>query len=271
MVRFLIGGALFLSLATSLQAAPPPGSGRYAEALDAFLKVSERTMAEKSAMPRLSDPGVADLLHTLADVDGVLGSQPFRGGDLAGVLTVCNAPLVGHYLTQGFASRSAASKDESGAELSQEQRQKKLLESFVAYQDELTPLVAFALQCRARTVSSLEELAAYAEKKERYSPQLRRQIRIFQARMSGNLGLLADLIAAGPGVRAEKMARLVQTAAAVAVDTSGTLPVEARQALLARFEVARAVADGALHDGLDRILTALRQETCEGLCVAVDR
>lgn len=260
--------AIALGLASPLAAQTPqqrpapaatPAAQQYAAAArDMASRIDNRPAT--GAMPRTTDGQVAALIAILSDRGNRFGTAAFPVQGVASYQRVCSVPVVltQQYARFGLDRRLAANADPARRDAIVAQVASA---NTRAYQNQVLPLLGFAIRCNALHVPALEQVMTQPG-----LPPARRQA------LGGVRAALAQQIATGlttlaqPGIQPQHRAALLGRIAANAPALVRTMTLAQRDALGVRVARYLAASPPALRSDFARLQGALGDRTCVALC-----
>lgn len=270
-VSAVFGMALVLFTLSSVSAAPPPGLEKYMQAQAAFRQMMDDAKAGKGEVPRLSDPKAAEVLRTLSDVDGVLGTQTYEWADFFSLFNMCKSGLAYSYISIGAPPypRPRAGMEPETSEV-REERMETGKRNLALYQDEITPLAIFSLACQSRLFPFFDEMASrFGQRKASPFSHMSPFARLmgFQAMVFANFMTFTIVINQPEmGVRSENRLRLLKAGAMLADNYAGSLSEGHRKNAIEEAEKLRPTLEATAQTDLDIIIKAMQRTECEGLC-----
>jgi len=256
LLRWIVVGlvASFLSLpwGSCAAAETPPGLERFGAAVKRFEELIN-TAQRQNTMPRLGDPEVSDLLQTLSDVDGLLGTAKDNKEDVTDVLTICLVVERIQLAYEKYGSAELEDRNDANA---------RAIRNFTVFQDELTPLMGFRLRCLARLVPAMEDVPSTVRPKE-WNEVRRKYLVEFRKGIGRTFLVWFALLGDGP-VKAENKVLLLSALAETASPFSVLMPLDQRKSILEGAK--NVVVDEELKLYLDRIIAAMSWAYCGELC-----
>jgi hypothetical protein len=247
----VFAAAVSMLVAMPALASERPGFATYNSAADSFDRLAAVALG-KGAPPRSSDPEVASLIRTLSSGDAIFEDRKFNAEDLEQLGAILNRALgiVGIYAE--FGASATASENEINT-LSDR--------NMIAYQNEMTPLLAFVLETTsviARAFDDNMDPATFTPDQRSGALQMRQGV----SQMAPAFVEMGTM----PGVTPENRLIFATTLSRNASDIAGALTLTQRKALGLRIRAARARAGPQAQREFDVLLTALAATSCEGLC-----
>lgn len=266
--RRIIG--LAMVVACSLTACPavaaqPPGGKAYQDAAAQFEKLSGGAIGDEN-VPRMSEPGIAPLLRTLADANAVFGDERYGVEDLPAVMAICgkaNAVFMRYALSGMQKLKSRVQAGASASELAG--RMAALMEAnILRYQDEALPVSAFGMRCQAQVVPLMTTFA------ERLRPEEFTEVRragLRQMRKGVMNSLVGTLAMAGnKAIRVANQRSVMNAVGDVADVYAAALTTQQRRTVMQVALSSRSKVPAELKPQVDKLLEAVERTDCTGLC-----
>lgn len=246
-------------------AAQPPGGKVYRDAAAQFENLSGGAIGDEN-VPRMSEPGIAPLLRTLADADAVFGDEHYGVEDLPAVMAICdkaNAVFM-RYALSGM--RKLKSRVQAGASASELARRMAALmdANILRYQDEALPVSAFGIRCGAKV---LPLMTTFAERlrPEEFTEVRRAGLRQMRKGMMNSLvGALA--MAGNQAIRAPNQRSVMDAIGDVADVYAAALTTQQRLTVMQVAQSSRSKVSTELKPKVDKLLESVERTDCTGLC-----
>lgn len=247
----------------ALLAAPAARADSYTD----FQQASERLQAmvaastSESGLPRLADPGVAQLFAQVADGPRLFQAPAAALQDMNRSVAVCErATNLGKAYYTFDLQRPLPL---SGAEL-QQARKEQVTRNLADYGDEMAALFAFSMHCHAHLIG-LMETEFRAQPAQDVSGAERLRARAFSKGSSTMFANVVQFVQVPFWNVAQKKVMLA-AAAQYATANANLMAPPLRERMLASLAGADQDLDPSLAPALATIRQALAVTSCEGLC-----
>lgn len=228
-----------------------------ADRFEALAKDAEVT----GRMPRRGDPGVVNLLDTLADSAGIYGTPKFPATLAAlGVCLDVRKALVRYSLNGLRAELSPSMTSAESAQVVSAASARNI----VAYQDEIAQLADFDTRCRAKLTPELEAVVAMLSPQET-TTERRDDLRKLRLAV-GDLAAGEVLQLGAAGLRADNRDRLLAAMLAHLPVSARAMTPDERRALARRLADLKATAPPPSASKIDALLGILSSTDCAALC-----
>ncbi|MES3024358.1 MAG: hypothetical protein V4857_22550 [Pseudomonadota bacterium] len=236
----------------------------YARASARLASLFEIAGQNRKLVPRVTSKEGAQLLSTLSDRRRFLDAKTYALKDLPVATEMCGSATkaaMSYLLFDMQSGLAGAGKDPA-----------KIAAAlnivgdtnFVAFQDEISPLLAFSYQCMAKQIPLLEQFIAGLKPEEltdvRRAGLRQMQNGIFSAYYNF-LGAFAT-----PSVSDSNRGRIARVMAEVAPSYAAILPVKGREQIQALARSMQAKVPSKFAGDLAKIVTAMENKRCDGLC-----
>jgi hypothetical protein len=236
----------------------------YAEASAQLTRLAAET-TRLHRMPRASDPAVGKLIATLSDDKRFLGGGAFRTEDLGQMMEMCNAANradmayvlfdLGRYVDKSM-------KDDPARVAAI--TQKVVVKNILMFQDEVTPLISFAMRCLGQQTILLADFFKALKPEEITPIRLQGLAQMRRGIFSSYIG--AATTTTDTAIRMPNRKRMLDAIAEVAPIFSEVLQLPERAQIHDFALNARAKAPPELAAQLQRIIDAMSSKRCEDLC-----
>lgn len=247
----------------ALLAAPAARADSYTDFQQASARLEAMVAASTSerGLPRLRDPGVAQLFAHIADGPRLFQAPVAALQDVNQSVAVCErATNLGKaYYTFGLQRPLPL----SGAEL-QQARREQVSQNLADYGDEMSTLFAFSMHCHGHLIGLMEQEFS-ARPADAVSGPERLRARAFS---KGSTALYVGVVQflQVPFWSVAQKKRMLEAAAQHATANANLMPPSLRERQLASLADADKDLDPALAPALAAIRQALSVTTCTGLC-----
>lgn len=263
----LLFAALTAMAATTVPAQDAPTRFPAAQGFDTAVQLLNARIdnrAPNTPLPRTSDPAIARAITTVADESGSFGTAAFPVRGIVTYQPVCGA-------VQGIAMKYALfglDRPAAGAARDPARDQAELARVMTAntraYQNEIFPLMRFSVRCNALHVPALEDMAARLGP-EGMTPERRDGLTRFRGGLVQMVEGALQMMAQGAVQPAHRVAILKQIARD-APSLTRVMTLAQRAALAGRAARYAPAVPAAAKGDFDRLLAALADRRCEGLC-----
>jgi hypothetical protein len=262
--RLLWAPAMALVLAFPARAAENTVNIYLAKAKD--FQAIQRERAAKGEMPRISEPRIAEMLSILSDRAGSFGSPAFSPSMEQISKGFCQIPAQLAEVYMNFNIKSELSKISKSDPKSRGDVLTRLYDrNRVAFQDEVTPLMAFSLRC---LFSSLPRLST--ELQVMYGagsvPNMKTFLYPIQHHIRNSISLMIIKPLAETSLREENRKLFFTVIYQERKHWIDALPLEARASLKQEIRMQAPQVSAAYRDRIAVIEQALDDKKCEGLC-----
>lgn len=247
----------------ALLAAPAAWADSYSDFQQASGQL-EALMAKatpQTGLPRLGDPGVAQLFAQIADGPRLFQAPVAALQDVNESVAVCEQAMrLGKtYYAFGLAWPLPL----SGAEL-QQARKAQMTENLANYGDEMSSLFAFSMHCHGHLIGLMEQEFS-AQPADAVSGPERLRARAFSKNTAVVYTSMVQFVQV-PFWNVAQKKRMLEAAAQHATANANLMAPPLRERLLTSLADADKDLDPALAPALATIRQALSATSCEGLC-----